>query len=210
VEKGIKKRRKQKNVSKFVKDNLDLFKEILDPETGWMSKVKGADGRQRYFVHRGNQMVCQLNKFFMDLLEAKIEANPFVQEKNVRRSMDINAAITYLEKGRKARPGAGRKPKSKKEQPKQMSLNMEEAQPKQKAGGIAGMISGMIADNVVTQKEEPLPAPPPAKRGNEQLMRYKKDYGFPEELCKTNTDEDLESFEADAWFDANPNVPIPG
>ena len=113
MDKGDKKLRKQKNVSKFVKLNLDLFKEILDPDTGWMSKVKNEDGKQRYFVKRGDQMVCQLNKFFMDLLEAKIEANPAVDEKNVRRSMDINALITFFEKGRATRPGAGRRPKAK-------------------------------------------------------------------------------------------------
>jgi len=120
VEKGNKKRRKQKNVSSFVKTNLDLFKEILDPETGWMSKVVNADGKQRYFVKRGDQVVCQLNKLFMDLLEAKIEANPAVDEKNVRRSMDINALITFFEKGRKARPGAGRKPQSETSQPDEL------------------------------------------------------------------------------------------
>ena len=112
MDKGDKKLRKQKNVSEFVKLNLDLFKEILDPDNGWMSKVK-EDGKQRYFVKRGDQMVCQLNKLFMDLLEAKIEANPAVEEKNVRRSMDINALITFFEKGRATRPGAGRRPKAK-------------------------------------------------------------------------------------------------
>ena len=127
MEKGNKKRRKQKNVSNFVKSNLDLFKEILDPDTGWMSKVK-EDGKPRYFVRRGDQVVCQLNKLFMDLLEAKVQANPAVDEKNVRRSMDINALITFFEKGRKARPGAGRKPESKAKQANQMSLNIAEAQ----------------------------------------------------------------------------------
>ena len=113
MDKGDKKLRKQKNVSKFVKLNLDLFKEILDPDTGWMSKVKNEDGKQRYFVKRGDQTVCQLNKLFMDLLEAKVELNPAVEEKNVRRSMDINALITFFEKGRATRPGAGRRPKAK-------------------------------------------------------------------------------------------------
>ena len=114
MNKEIKKQRKQKNVSKFVKSNLDLFDTILNPNSGWMSKVKNSDGKQRYFVKRGDKMVCQLNKLFMDLLEAKVELNPDVDEKNVRRSMDINALITFFEKGRANRPGAGRrnKPKS--------------------------------------------------------------------------------------------------
>jgi len=43
-----------------------------------------------------------------------------VDEKNVRRSMDINALITFFEKGRKARPGAGRKPQSETSQPDEL------------------------------------------------------------------------------------------
>ena len=128
MDKGNKKTRKQKNVSKFVKKNLDLFDSILNSETGWMSKIKNEDGKQRYFVKRGDQMVCQLNKFFMDLLEAKIEANPAVEEKNVRRSMDINALITFFEKGRATRPGAGRrtKPKSNAGKTGQMNLDIDQ------------------------------------------------------------------------------------
>jgi hypothetical protein len=139
VDKGDKKLRKQKNVSEFVKLNLDLFKEILDPDTGWMSKVKNPDGKQRYFVKRGDQMVCQLNKFFMDLLEAKVEANPAVEEKNVRRSMDINALITFFEKGRATRPGAGRKTK-----------------PKRNDAGQAGQMSLEIDQQVIDDSPKPL------------------------------------------------------
>lgn len=128
MNKEIKKHRKQKNVSKFVKSNLDLFKEILCPNSGWMSKVRNSDGKQRYFVKRGDKMVCQLNKLFMDLLEAKVELNPDVDEKNVRRSMDINALITFFEKGRANRPGAGRKtkPKSNAGKTGQMSLEIDQ------------------------------------------------------------------------------------
>ena len=209
MDKGNKKTRKQKNVSKFVKKNLDLFDLILNPETGWMSKVKNPDGKQRYFVKRGDQTVCQLNKLFMDLLEAKIEANPAVDEKNVRRSMDINALITFFEKGRATRPGAGRKtkPKSNAGKTGQMNLDIDQK--------ISDGVDEIIAGHKATVGKAPkAPAPvsslPKSKRtGNELLKRYKHHYSFPEEFCKTNTDADLYSPEADTWFNENPHVPVP-
>ena len=216
MDKGIKKERKQKKVSKFVTSNLDLFKEILDPDTGWMSKVKNEDGKQRYFVKRGDQMVCQLNKLFMDLLEAKIEANPAVEEKNVRRSMDINALITFFEKGRANRPGAGRRNNPTSNAGKgsgQMNLEIDQkviddspeliVKPK----GIDDVIVGHVA----SQGTSSAPVQPPRPQGtsDELLRRYKPHYGFPEELCKTNTDADLDTTEADNWFMANPSVPVP-
>jgi hypothetical protein len=207
VDKGIKKTRKQKNVSKFVKLNLDLFKEILDPDTGWMSKVKNEDGKQRYFVKRGDQTVCQLNKLFMDLLEAKVQANPSVDEKNVRRSMDINALITFFEKGRATRPGAGRKTKPKRNdagQAGQMSLDIDQKISDKSPPLITKKrgVDEMIAGHVATAGNAPAPSIPtkPKHTGNDLLKRYKHHYGFPEELCKTNTDEDLYSAESDDWF----------
>lgn len=217
MNKGIKKTRKQKNVSKFVKSNLDLFKEILCPDNGWMSKVKNEDGKQRYFVKRGDQTVCQLNKFFMDLLEAKIEANPAVDDPGSRRSMDINSLIDFFSRGRKNRPGAGRRTKSKSNAGKgsgQMNLEIDQKviddspKPIVEPKGIDEMIAG----NVATAGKAPAPSIPikPKRTGNELLKRMKHHYGFPEELCKTNTDADLDTTEADNWFMANPSVPVPG
>lgn len=217
MNKEIKKQRKQKNVSKFVKSNLDLFKEILCPNSGWMSKVKNSDGKQRYFVKRGDKMVCQLNKLFMDLLEAKVELNPDVDEKNVRRSMDINATITFFEKGRANRPGAGRRniPKSNAGKgSSQMKLEIDQKvaddSPKLivKPKGIDDVIAGHVASQGTPSV--PVEPPRPQMTGDELLRRYKHHHGFPEELCKTNTDADLNSAEADNWFMANPSVPVPG
>lgn len=217
MNKENKKTRKQKKVSKFVKSNLDLFDSILNSETGWMSKIKNEDGKQRYFVKRGDQMVCQLNKFFMDLLEAKIEANPNVEEKNVRRSMDINALITFFEKGRATRPGAGRKTKPNSNAAKgsnQMKLEIDQKvmddSPKLvvKPKGIDDVIAGHVASQGTSSA--PVQPPRPQMTGDELLKRYKHHHGFPQELCKTNTDADLNSAEADNWFMANPSVPVPG
>lgn len=208
MDKGNKKTRKQKNVSNYVKKNLDLFDLILNPETGWMSKIKNEDGKKRYFVKRGDQMVCQLNKFFMDLLEAKIEANPAVEEKNVRRSMDINALITFFEKGRATRPGAGRKtkPKSNAGKTGQMSLEIDQKvtdnNPKPIITTKAKGIDDWIAGHKASQGTSPAPIQPsrPKRAGNELLRQFKHHKGFPEELCKTNTDDDLYTTEADQWF----------
>jgi hypothetical protein len=208
MDKGNKKTRKQKNVSNFVIKNLDLFKEILDPHSGWMSKVKNSDGKQRYFVKRGDQMVCQLNKFFMDLLEAKIEANPAVEEKNVRRSMDINALITFFEKGRATRPGAGRRNKPKSNAAKdsgQMSLEIDQQVTENRPKPVVTKVKGIdewIAGHKASQGTSPAPVPPsqPKRAGDELLKRYKHHYGFPESICKTGTDQDLYTTEADQWF----------
>lgn len=216
MDKGIKKTRKQKNVSNFVKKNLDLFDSILNSETGWMSKIKNPDGKQRYFVKRGDQMVCQLNKFFMDLLEAKIEANPNVEEKNVRRSMDINALITFFEKGRATRPGAGRKPKRNDAgQAGQMSLEIDQKISDDSPPLITKKrgVDEIIAGHKATLGKAPAPVSSipakPKRTGNELLNRMKHHYGFPEEICKTNTDADLYTPEADVWFNENPHVPVP-
>ena len=217
MEKENKRTRKQKNVSKFVQDNLDVFKEILDPNSGWMSKVKNSDGKQRYFVKRGDDMVCQLNKFFMDLLEAKVELNPSVEKKNDRRSMDINSLLTFFQKGRVQRPGAGRKTKPKSNAGKgsnQMKLEIDQKviddspKPIVKPKGIDDVIAGHVASQGTSSA--PVQPPSPQMTGDELLKRYKHHHGFPQELCKTNTDADLNSAEADNWFMANPSVPVPG
>ena len=63
-------------------------------------------------------------------------------------------------------------------------------------------VDEMIAGHKATAGKAPAPSIPtkPKRTGNDLLKRYKHHYGFPEELCKTNTDEDLYSAESDDWF----------
>jgi CTP:phosphocholine cytidylyltransferase-like protein len=112
-----KKHRKRKNLSNYVKSNIDLYKEILDQENGVLSKFKTENGSSRYFVSRekdGKQeLIFKSNLFFQDLIEAKVLTNDGlteVEQQNARRSMEIDALLKFFEKDRISRPGAGRKP----------------------------------------------------------------------------------------------------
>jgi hypothetical protein len=111
------KKKKDTDVSSFVRKNLDQFKFLLDPNP----KGRGIgsildDGKPRYFAYRAKgtpneELIFKFNLFVRELLEAKILSNPKLIEEQYkpRRSMDLGSLVEYLGKHlpRAKRPGSG-------------------------------------------------------------------------------------------------------
>ena len=223
----LKAKKKNSDITDYIKKNLKLYKNLIDFELSNLKEFKNEDGSPRYFRPAGKkkEMTFYHNQFFRDLIEAKLISNPAIDTEdklNSRRSQAIDQLIKYFGDGRQARPGAGRRAKVVSAAPPKkdiqttfpdMDQKLEEPKPivQKKEEPTIGLANILKNANTGFPKPEaaqvPAPADPVQPVGKERLKHFISTHNFPKELCVTNTDRDLFSKEADQWFMENNVTP---
>jgi len=220
----IKRLKKKKRKTKtFVQENLSLFESLLDVKGKLLpSFLNGQEGDKkrhpRYFFSRptkdkkSTEQVIRLNLLVADLLEAKIRLNPSMKdctetEFNARLSMDTSSLIRHISikpntgKTRAARPRKKKKTESKPPQEKAILTDDAEPYSKQALLDVDSMISDPRSHQTTTSSQPAPSKPRPTPKTDPVLLAQYKERGFPY--------DDFYSAEADAWFTAHPEFPVP-